>query len=70
MCAVTSFVWFNPVLTPMPGLFSTWVYVEANETLHPIAIRLLGVQAVMYYVHHVAHLVEELFLLAGGRGGF
>ena len=58
------------LLTPMPGLFSTWVEVEANETLHPIAIRSLGAQAVMFHAHHVAHLFEKLFLLAGGRGGF
>jgi len=31
---------------------------------------LLGAQTVMLHPHHIAYLVDKLFLLAGGRGGF
>jgi len=44
--------------------------IKANETLHPIAMGLLGAQTVMLHPHHIAYLVDKLFLLAGGRGGF
>ena len=57
-------------LTPMPGLFSTWVEVEANETLHPIAIRSLGAQAVMLHAHHIAHLIEKFSSLPEAGVGF
>jgi hypothetical protein len=36
----------------------------ADETFDPIAIRLLGAQAIVLQAHYVAHLIEEFFSLA------
>jgi hypothetical protein len=56
----------------MPGLLSTWEHRPEGtgvEALHPIAVGLLGAQAVVLQAHDIAHLLEELFFLADGRVG-
>jgi len=41
--------------------------VEPDESLDPIAVRLLGAHAVVLYAHHIPHLIEKPFSLAAAR---